>query len=526
MPPQYAGQLPLTTAQTNVSDDTDAPATTETTKKGGIPHATLAANAVIVTWYGDNDPANPQNWSLPKKLWVLFVIMFYTFAVYVGSAIFAYAVYDAAEYFDVSVTLATINVTLFVVGYALGPLVLAPLSEVASIGRNPPYIVSLAIFCILQVPTALSTNFAGLCVLRFLAGFVGSPPLATGGASITDIFSPQKAGYGIGIYGIAAGVAPALAPSISGFAVIRFGWRWAFWELLIMSGAGLVCLFVGLPETSADNILYRRAQRLRKLTGNEFLRSEAELAEAEKSFASVMQEALVRPIVMTLTEPIILAINLYVGLTYAILYSYLESYPVVFAEGYGWNLGLAGLPFLAITVGGLVSYVVYCLWSYYSWEPKFVAAKGELAPEAYLPLSLYGAFCYPICLFWFAWTANRTSWVSPTIATGIFGLADCWSFMPFLNYLAFAYPRYAASALASNDFVRSLMGAAMPIVSRPLFHNLGVDWGNSLLAFITILFIPIPFVLVKYGPWLRSRSRMAEKYESDNVPRKSEGAAV
>lgn len=482
---------------------------------------------ILVTWYSDNDPANPQNWSLKKKVWVSFVIMYYTFAVYVGSAIFAYAIHDISVQMGVSEIVATLTLTLFVAGYAVGPLVLAPISEIAAIGRNPPYVLSLVVFCLLQIPSGLTNSFPGLAVLRFLSGFVGSPPLATAGASITDIFSEQKAGYAIGLYGLAAGVAPAIAPSISGFAIMRFGWRWAAWELLMMSGAGLLFLFFGLPETFAENILYRRAARLRRLTGNPRLRSHSEIADAEKSFGKIMKEALVRPLLMTFVEPIIIAINLYIGLIYAILYSYFESYPIVFGPGgYGWSLGISGLPFLSLTVGAMISYVIYAVWAYKVWEPQFVKAKGKLAPEAYLPLSQWGAFCYPICLFWFAWSANRTHWISPVISAAFFGLADCLSFMPYLSYLCVAYPDYVASAQASNDFVRSIMGAAMPIVARPMFNNLGIDWGNSLLGFLTVLFIPIPFILIKWGPWLRSKSRMATKYATDKdgvgMPEKAE----
>lgn len=201
-------------------------------------------------WYGHDDPANPQNWSLPKKGWVTFVILYYTMAIYAGSAIVAYAFHDMSEYFGVSEIIATLTLTLFVLGYAIGPLFLSPLSEIPSIGRNPPYVVTFAIFTLLQIPSALSTNFAGLAVLRFLAGVMGSPPLATGGASLTDIYSPRKSGYAMGAYGVAVGIAPAVAPLLSGFAVMNHGWRWAFWVLMILAAAGLVFLFFGLPEVS------------------------------------------------------------------------------------------------------------------------------------------------------------------------------------------------------------------------------------------------------------------------------------
>lgn len=64
--------------------------------------------------------------------------------------------------------------------------------------------------------------------------------------------------------------------------------------------------------------------------------------------------------------------------------------------------------------------------------------------------------------------------------------------MPFLTYLPHAYPEYMASVLASNDFVRSMMGGAMPLAAHGLFVNLGINWGNTLLGCLTVLFIPIP----------------------------------
>ena len=106
-----------------------------------------------------------------------------TSSVYMGSSIWSPAVMDGEMYFGVGEVTATLGLSLFVLGYGVGPLFLAPITEIPAVGRTLPYIVTLAIFCILQIPTALAKNFAGFCVLRFLAGFVGSPPLATGGES-------------------------------------------------------------------------------------------------------------------------------------------------------------------------------------------------------------------------------------------------------------------------------------------------------------------------------------------------------
>lgn len=72
------------------------------------------------------------------------------------------------------------------------------------IGRTPIYIITLAIFVALQVPTALSSNIGMLLGFRFLTGLFGSPVLATGGATLADIYRPQKQAYALVLWGMAA----------------------------------------------------------------------------------------------------------------------------------------------------------------------------------------------------------------------------------------------------------------------------------------------------------------------------------
>ncbi|WWC95034.1 hypothetical protein V866_001886 [Kwoniella sp. B9012] len=470
----------------------------------------LMGKSEIVTWYGVDDPENPLNWSLFKKCWLVVIIMLMTSSVYMGSSIWSPAVMQGAEYFGVGQVTSTLGLSLFVAGYGVGPLFLSPVTEIPAIGRTIPYIVTLAIFCVLQVPTALVTNFAGFAVLRFLAGFWGSPPLATGGATIQDVFSAHTTPYAMGLWGLSAASAPALAPIIAGFAVEYKGWRWSFWEMLWLSGFTLVLAIFTLPETSSGTILLRRAKRLRKLTGNDNLKSISEISSEKMTGAEVAKMTLIRPFSMTFTEPIVLAIDLYIGLIYAILYSYFESYPIVYSEmGYGWSLGVSNLPFAALLVGSLISYAGYCIWNKLYFEKVYNHTNHNAPPEARLPMSMAAAICFPVSLFWFAWSANRTHWIVPVLSAVAFGMGTTWMFMPFLTYLPHAYPEYAASVLASNDFFRSMMGAGMPLAAHGLFVNLGIDWGNSLLGFLTVLFIPIPFILYKGGSWLRKKSPRA-----------------
>ena len=81
-------------------------------------------------------------------------------------------------------------------------MVWAPLSEVPQTGRMSIYILTLAVFALLQIPTALATNYGMLMAFRFLTGFFGSPVLATGGTAIADLYSPKKRTYGMTIWGV------------------------------------------------------------------------------------------------------------------------------------------------------------------------------------------------------------------------------------------------------------------------------------------------------------------------------------
>ncbi|KAL8795253.1 MAG: hypothetical protein Q9195_002264 [Heterodermia aff. obscurata] len=118
----------------------------------------------------------------------------------------------------VSQVAATLGLSLFVAGYGLGPMIWASMSEIPPIDRNPIYIVTLALFVVFQVPTAPAVNFGMLLAFRFITGFVGSPVLVTGGASMSGMFRTYKRAYGIGIRGISAICGPALGLLVGGFA--------------------------------------------------------------------------------------------------------------------------------------------------------------------------------------------------------------------------------------------------------------------------------------------------------------------
>jgi DHA1 family multidrug resistance protein-like MFS transporter len=315
--------------------------------------------------------------------------------------------------------------------------------------------------------------------------------------------------YAIGIWGVAAISGPVLGPLIGGFAAQHKGWQWPIWELLWLSGFSLIVLAIFLPETSSANILYRRSRRIRKLTGRNDLKCEPELMSEQMTSKEIVLMTLVRPFSLNFLEPILFLLNLYIALIYGILYVWFESFAIVFEGIYGFNLGEEGLSFVGILVGSLVVIPPFFLYLYFIQEPQF-NENGEIKPEKRLPPACVGGFCIPLCLFWFGWTARPSvHWIVPIIGSGWFSVGAFLLFNSVLNYLGDAYPDYAASVFAGNDFMRSSFGAGFPLFAAAMYNNLGVGWASSLLGFLSIAFIPIPFVLYIYGERIRKASKRA-----------------
>ncbi|OJZ85535.1 hypothetical protein ASPFODRAFT_137756 [Aspergillus luchuensis CBS 106.47] len=455
--------------------------------------------------------SNPQNWSIKKKMLVTLLICLLTFSIYIGSAIYTPGVPGVAQQFGVSNVVALLGLTLFVFGYGLGPMVWAPISELPAVGRSPIYVMTLVVFVFFQFAVIYAKNIGMLLAFRFLTGFLGSPVLATGGASIGDIWNPRVRDYMIAIWASFAIAAPVLGPLVGGFAASAKGWTWTIWELLWVSGFTLVLLFFFLPETFAPNILSRRARRIRRIVNDQRYASESEIEISQVASRDVVFESLVRPFVLCFLEPIVFLMNLYIALIYGILYIWFEAFPIVFEGKHGFNAGQDGLAFLGILVGAVcIALPGYFYWKYY-WQSKHVSQDGHLSPEEHLPPACFGAVCLPISLFWFGWTANfaNVHWIVPIIASALFAIGGYLIFNSIFCYEAQAYPKYAASVLAGNDFLRSSFGGGFPLFATQMFHNLGVGWACTLLGCLTVVFMPYPFLLYRYGEKIRMRSKYA-----------------
>ncbi|KAK7050034.1 hypothetical protein VNI00_005466 [Paramarasmius palmivorus] len=204
---------------------------------------------------------------------------------------------------DLATTQEIVNltVTCFVIGFGIGPLFFAPLSEV--VGRTPMYRISLFFYFIFTLPSALAQNAATLVVGRQLAGLAASAPMCNVGGSIADIWSIEERGVPMAIFSFTIFMGPCIGPLVGGWIGQYAGWRWIYWVLFIFSG---ICFFLTLfiPETLAPVILRRKAAKLRKETGDDSYKTLEELER--KPLADTLKIALLRPLVMLFTEPIVI----------------------------------------------------------------------------------------------------------------------------------------------------------------------------------------------------------------------------
>lgn len=147
----------------------------------------------IIDWLHE-DPEDPQKWPLSYRWITILIVSLTTLAVALSSSAYSGGIKPLIIEFGASQELLIAGVSLFVVGFAFGPLLWAPLSEVY--GRRNVFIVSYFFLTIWTVACAVSQTVAQLLVFRFLCGFFGSSPLANAGGVITDVLNAKQRGLG------------------------------------------------------------------------------------------------------------------------------------------------------------------------------------------------------------------------------------------------------------------------------------------------------------------------------------------
>lgn len=359
-----------------------------------------------------------------------------------------------------------------------------------------------------QIGCALAPNITSLIIFRFLAGIGGVGCITLGAGIIADLFPVEQRGMATSIWTMGPLFGPVVGPICGGFIAENIGWRWAYWILLIVGGALSLAVEFLYQETYAPVLIQRKTRRLAKTLDRTDLRSAYALSDDDKSISTqmVLLRGLKRPVLLLTKSPIILLLATYLSFTYGLLYLFFTTITSVFQNQYGFSVGLTGLAYLGLGCGSILGLALIA-----TTNDKIVinlTAKngGKYEPEMRLSTMTFFACLLPISFFWYGWTAEyQVHWIVPIIGMVPFGAGMIGILMPILTYSIDSYPLYAASVNATMTATRSMFGALLPLAGSRLFSSLGLGWGNSLLGFLSLAFVPVPILFNHYGKRIRER---------------------
>ncbi|KAJ3556051.1 hypothetical protein NM688_g2239 [Phlebia brevispora] len=437
----------------------------------------------VVDW-DPGDPENPYNWS--KRLQMAIG----TFTVSFCSSSYTGGLASIMKELHMSHEVAILGVSLFVLGFGLGPLVFAPLGELY--GRRIVFLTTYAIFTLFHLGGALGHNTATLLSTRLLAGIFGSS-----------------------LYATAPFMGPVLGPIVSGWIVeTRLGWRFNFWIMFMLSSFSLIFGFLVTSETFAPALLRWRARKLTKASAGKAYFISIHDLKRSASFIQVLKFNLKRPFVFLAFEPIVLLLALYIAIVYATLYAFFAAFPIVFQDTRHFSPGEGGLAFLGVGIGTAFGTALAPLNNKLYYRDMRRSGTGKAPPESRLYMPMVGAIILPAGLFWFAWTCEPpVFWLAPIAAGVPFGTGLAQIMQGLVQYLMDTYTIYCASAIASTVILRSILAAVFPLISPFMYANLGNSWATMVFAFLSVTCTPLPFLFFRYGPWIRSKSRFASGHD-------------
>ncbi|KAF7760102.1 hypothetical protein Agabi119p4_10778 [Agaricus bisporus var. burnettii] len=483
-------------------------------------HEDSEPNIIVVDWDGPDDPTNPKNWKYSKKWASTVIVSLFTFISPVSSAMVAPATSQIVEEFGVhSSVVQAMMTSVFVLGYAFGPLFLGPMSEIW--GRSHVLQLSNLFYLVWNLACGFAQNKEQLIAFRLLAGIGGSAPLSIGGGVLSDVWRVEQRGRASAIYSLAPLLGPVIGPICGGWIAMRSTWRWVFWSTSIIDVIVQLAGLYYLNESFAPFLLGKKAKTLRAslLERNERAKEVRTVYETKGSrqWKHIFRVALTRPFALFAFEPIIQLFGIYMALIYGVFYLFLTTIPQIFSSTYHQNVGIGGLHYIALGIGlsGASQLNARYMDRIYIWL-RGRYGNGVGRPEFRLPSMLPGTIAMPLGLLLTGWAAqNKLHWIVTDIGIAFVGMGVILNFQAMQIYILDSFTLHAASALAAVSCLRSLAGFGFPLFAPSMYDTLGYGKGNTILACVAIVIgCPAPFVFWIYGEKIRHTSRFARKPES------------
>ncbi|CAJ2514225.1 Uu.00g023440.m01.CDS01 [Anthostomella pinea] len=435
-------------------------------------------NAGIVGWESQDDPAMPLNFTSARKWVIVSSLTLITFMSLLSSSMLAPAIADInAEFHNVNITKGAFPVH----------------------GRAPVLTAANIFLCLWHIGCALAPSLDVLVAFHFLSGVDGSGCLTLRGAVIGDLFPVVERGKALSLWTLGPLIGPTLGPLLGAFFTASFGWRWAPWIVFIPSVIVTLVLAIFLPETNHKVLVGHKVKRVSKeLDRNDLVSCYEKFDSAQLSQTAILKTGFSRPLKMLAFAPILSVLSIYKSFIYGTMYLMYNSISPTFEDHYGFSTGITGVVYLSMGLGymvGLYSFsVLFDKTAIRLTKANNGVYEPEIAPQPNRLLRLHMADHLLL-----------VHWIVPIIALFPLGLGIIGVFLPTQAYIIDAYPTYLASGLAAFTVLRSVTAAFLPLAGPSLFSSLGLGWGNSVLGFIAIAFIPVPILVYRFGTGLRKR---------------------
>ncbi|RBA18165.1 hypothetical protein FPRO05_11181 [Fusarium proliferatum] len=458
---------------------------------------------------------SPFSWSGWKKIITLLgPFMASTLAAYAAGA-YALASEPLRAKWDISDTLFNIGISLFVVGFAFTPMILAPISETH--GRYWTFVGSGIVFFLGTLGCAVTESYAGMMVSRLITGNGAAVFATLTGGVVSDLYRKEDRNTPMALYSMTIMVGASLGPLISGTAVDLLGWRWIFFIQAIAIGITTTTLFFLFEETRSNVLLRRKCFVLNavpiKTSAGKLINFGSAMEERLDIEVSIIWRSFAFPLCLLWKEPIVFCMSLWVSFAWAIMYMQFSSIGLVFRSVYGFDNAAVGAVYTATIVGSIVGIGISLLQ-----EPiikRVLPHKKPLStPEQRLLSPGIQSILLPIGLFWFFMTARPDiPWISPCIALGSCSMGIFSIYLAVFNYLADTYHGYASSALAAQSLCRNILGGVFPLVTARMISNLTLQGTGGLLGGLGLLLTGIPWLLYFFGQRIRAHSPFAKGME-------------
>ncbi|KAF2108420.1 major facilitator superfamily domain-containing protein [Lophiotrema nucula] len=441
---------------------------------------------------------DPHQWPQSRKL------LFVTIVCYADGLTFLISMMLAASLSQITQTfhppkshdwLVSFAVTVYILGFATGPLILAPLTDF--IGRVWILRLTSLVYLIFTVACGASTSLEMLVAMRFFAGAAGGAPVAIGPAVVCDMYPRAEQEKVIAWCSASIMLAPALGPILGGAITGWIGWRWMFWIAGMLAGVCVALMWV-LKETHGPTLL-RNAER--KIAMNTEKKRKSALSKAlsswrDQSISLNLRRAISNSITISSYAP-----------SFAILFSslvsnglgniILSSLATVFQTAYAFSPAKAGLSYLGLAAGeafGLAVSPPVARFLIKKLQPQ--VSNAEIYPQHTLPAMAIGGCVASLGLVLYGWTCKaRLHWIIPILSLGLFNMGYMGFKWTTQMYLINAVPGFTGSGLGAHTVFHSVGGAFIPMPTFAMYSRIGYGWGNSVVALLHLILSAVPFAM-------------------------------